>query len=317
MKQKNVMILGGLGFIGKNLYTALLADGYSVTIVADRVDDADGFLTHEVKKYVVQGSILDRDFLEKQIAGFDIIYSLAGRSGASDSIRDPYADLDRNLKGHLNILEACRKHNPNAIIVFPSSRLVYGKPKYNPVNEVHPLTPESIYAIHKLTVEHYYLLYQQLYNIKSVILRISNPYGPYQKFGSNHYGILNWFVHKALTGEVIEIYGEGEQKRDFLHIDDLVNVLRACIHSPVMFGKIYNVGFGRGISIRETVELIVKHVPGSRAVFKPWPEVDRKIETGDYISDISKLAKDIGWSPAIGFEEGIQATVRFYDKSRT
>lgn len=315
MVEKRILILGGLGFIGKNLYETLSRQGHSVTLVADVVDESDSFLTADVKKNLVRGSILDGKFMEGLVEGFDVIYSLAGRSGASDSIRDPYSDLDRNLKGHLNILEACRKKNTSAILVFPSSRLVYGKPMHNPVSEQHPLNPESIYAIHKLTVEHYYLLYQRLYNIKSIILRISNPYGPYQKFGSNNYGILNWFIHKALTGEEIEIYGEGNQKRDFLHIDDLVAVLTSCITSSSMFGKIYNIGYGQGISVRDTVNLIVENVPGAKVRFKPWPEMDRKIETGDYISDISLIKRDTGWQPIISFEDGIKATIRFYEKS--
>jgi UDP-glucose 4-epimerase len=312
--RKRVIILGGLGFIGKNLYNQLSRQNYDVSIVADRVgDEGDGFINDNVKKHIVKGSILDVEFLERNLRQTDVIFSLAGSSGASDSIKNPYKDLDTNLKGHLNILEVCRKHNPGALLVFPSSRLVYGKPMSNPVNENHPLQPESIYAIHKLTTEHYYLLYQRLYNLNCIILRISNPFGPYQRFGSNHYGILNWFIHKAIAREEIEIYGDGSQQRDFIHIDDLVNVLERSIESHKLYGRVFNVGFGQGISIKEAVDIIKKYKPETKVTFKPWPEIDKKIETGDYVSDISLLENEIGWKPKMNFEEGILNTIKFYE----
>jgi UDP-glucose 4-epimerase len=314
MKQK-IIILGGLGFIGKNLFTSLVRDHYDVTILTDIITEIDDdFLTPSVRKCIIEGSILDKNFIDRVLIGYDVIFSLAGSSGASDSIKDPYKDLESNLKGHLNILEACRSHNHKALLIFPSSRLVYGKPQRNPVDELHPLCPESIYAIHKLTTEHYYLLYKRLHNINCIIYRISNPFGPYQKFGSNHYGILNWFIHKAIHNEEIEIYGDGEQKRDFLYIDDLINLFKISLDNQKMYGKIYNVGFGKGFSIREAVEIISIQVPQTKVKFKPWPEIDEKIETGDYISDIGLLKREVGWEPKIAFEEGVHKTIEFYER---
>lgn len=311
--KKKIVIIGGLGFIGKNLYKSFVGEGHTVKILNDRINYDDGFITTEVERNILRGSILDKDFIESKLADFDVIYSFAGSSGASDSIKDPHRDLDTNLKGHLNILEACRKYNPKALLVFPSSRLVYGKPEKNPVDEKHPLRPESIYAIHKLTTEQYYLLYQQLYGINCIIFRISNPFGPYQRFGSNNYGILNWFIHHAIDHKEIEIYGSGSQKRDFLHIDDLIGLLKLSLSSNKLYGGIYNVGCGKGISIKEAADVVVKYLPGTKINFKPWPEIDQKIETGDYISDIGLLKKEIGWEPQVTFEEGIKNTVSFYE----
>ncbi len=311
--KKKVIIIGGLGFIGKNLYKHLAQKNYDVSILTDRITETnDGFLTPEVRKNIVTGSILDGDFIDRTVVGYDVIFSLAGSSGASDSIKNPHKDLDTNLKGHLNILEACRKYNSKALLVFPSSRLVYGKPAKNPVDENHPLHPESIYAIHKLTTEHYYRLYQRLYNINCIIFRISNPFGPYQRFGSNHYGILNWFIHKAINQEEIEIYGDGSQKRDFIHIDDLTSLLELSMDKANLRGKIFNVGYGKGISLKEAVDTIVKNVPGTKVKFKPWPEIDGKIETGNYISDLQLLKAETGWQPVMSFEEGIRNTIKFY-----
>lgn len=313
--EKKILILGGLGFIGKNLYSYLVKKKFQVTIVADKIhDNADGFITQEVQQHIVQGSILDSDFMNQVVKGFDVIFSLAGSSGAADSITNPYHDLDTNLRGHLTILEACKKSNPTALLVFPSSRLVYGKPLVNPVNENHPLHPESIYAIHKLTTEHYYQLYHRLYGVRCVIVRISNPYGAYQRFGSNHYGILNWFIHKAVHNQPIEIYGEGNQQRDFLYVDDLVRLLAITMDKPVMVGQVYNVGLGSGITLNHAVEVIKKYAPQTNVRYKPWPEIDKKIETGDYISDISLLKNHAEWQPEIEFEHGVEMTIKFYER---
>lgn len=312
---KRILVTGGLGFIGRNLCELLQNENVEVDILTENIPDEHKLPT-QFRSRIIQGSILDKAFVERTLRGYDVIFSLAGSSGASDSVKNPYHDLDTNLKGHLNILEACRKNNPQALLVFPSSRLVYGKPLSNPVNELHPIRPESIYAIHKLTTEHYYLLYQRLYGVRCIIFRISNPFGPYQRFGSKHYGILNWFIHKSIMKEPIQIYGEGAQQRDFIYIDDLTRVLRNCMYRENMYGKIYNVGYGKGISLRDSASLIQKFLPDTVIEYQPWPEIDKMIETGDYISDISLLAKDGGWKPEIEFEEGIRKTIDFYVASR-
>jgi UDP-glucose 4-epimerase len=312
-ENKKILILGGLGFIGKNLYFELIEAGYYVTLVSDKIYEGDGFINPETIRNILIGSILDSAFIEQAVVGYDVIFSFAGHSGASDSIKNPHSDLD-NLKGHLNVLEACRKNNPTALLIFPSSRLVYGKPKYNPVNESHPTTPESIYAVHKLTTEQYYLLYQRLYNINCIILRIANPFGPYQRFGTNNYGILNWFIHKAITNEEISIYGDGNQKRDFLYISDLVKLLMLCIGNKKLFGNVYNVGSGTGISLMHSAEIIKEHLPQTMIKYVPWPGLDMKIETGDYISDIGLIKEAANWEPLINLEEGIIKTIRFYNE---
>lgn len=311
---KKILILGGLGFIGKNLYKGLVSDGHHVTILTEYLHESnDGFLTKEVRKECIVGNIQDATLMEQLVRNYDVIYSLAGSSGAADSLMNPFHDLDNNLKGHLTLLEACRKNNPRALLVFPSSRLVYGKPQTHLVNEMHPTHPESIYAVHKLTTENYYLLYQQLYGMPCVILRISNPYGPYQRFGSSKYGILNWFIHKAVHNETIELFGDGEQQRDFIYIDDLVELLKRLATETPNSQTIFNVGSGIGVSMVQAVDAIKKVIPTTSVVFKPWPELDKKIETGSYLSDISLVSSAFLWHPITSFEEGIKRTVQFYE----
>lgn len=310
MKPK-CLILGGLGFIGRNLYEELTVLNHFVKIVATHIDEHDAFVTAKVREDIIVGSILDKPFIDKTIQGFDVIFSFAGISGAADSVKDPYYDLNTNLRGHLNILEACRQHNQKALLIFPSSRLVYGKPEYLPVDEKHPLHPESVYAIHKLTVEQYYLLYYRIHKLKTIVFRISNPYGPHQVIGKHH-GVLNLMIHNALKNKQIDVYGDGNQKRDFLHIQDLSQLFIKSMACPTLLGGIFNVGYGSGISILDAAKLIAKFAPDAKVQLRPWPELDKKIETGNYISNVSAIQNHTGWNPKVSFELGIQSTVEYY-----
>jgi nucleoside-diphosphate-sugar epimerase len=311
--QERILIIGGLGFLGKNLYIALKDKNYEVCLLSNEsLSEDDPFGAYLRPHDLIIGDIRDAAFMDSAVTGYSVIYSFAGLSGASESISNPYKDLEVNLHGHLNILEACRKNNPGVLLIFPSTRLVYGKPMTLPVSEIHRLVPESIYAIHKLTTEEYYLLYQRVHGINCIIYRISNPYGPFQKFGHKKYGILNWFIHQALHSTDIEIFGTGEQKRDYLFIDDLCELFVASIGRKKLYGKIYNIGYGEGIPIIEIIRIIRNHIPELKYTLVAWPEISKLIETGDYISDLSAIKKDLGWFPQTSFAEGLGKTIEFY-----
>lgn len=314
---KRILIIGGLGFIGKNLYEDLKRSQYKeVDILSfEPLKTDDPFSTCFTNKLFI-GSIEDSNLLENLIPKYDIIYSLAGLSGASMSFNNPINDININLKGHINILQACVKSQKRIKIIFPSSRLVYGKPQYLPVEENHPIRPQSIYAIHKYTVEHYYQLYSEFFNIDSIILRISNPYGPYQSFENHNYGILNRFIYTALTNKTIKIYGRGQQKRDFIFIKDLTDIMIQCITSNDLSNKIFNIGAPDAIKLIEAVEIIKEYIPKLAYENVPWPEIDKKIETGDYLSDISKIRKVTGWEPKTDLKTGLKGTIDFYKRNK-
>ena len=218
---KRILIIGGFGFLGRNLYLHLKKSGYeSINIFSNVQLSLDDPLRKEFIHHLYSSSINNKQLIEEAIASHDVIFSFAGLSGAASSINTPFEDVHINLEGHLNILEACRKKNTETKIIFPSTRLVYGKPLSNPVAEDHPVSPQSIYAIHKNTAEHYHRLYASLYGLRTVIFRISNPYGfNYNPLGYQ-YSVLNQFVLKALLGEPVKIYGDGMQNRDYIYIED-------------------------------------------------------------------------------------------------
>jgi len=311
---KKVLVTGGLGFIGLNVSQRLLELGAIVTVL-------DNFMPTEISKQlsdllthikVAIADIRDEEKVERVVRDQEVIFNLAGKSGAADSNKTPLNDLDVNCRGHLTVLEACRSFNPGVTIVFPSSRLVYGKPLYLPVDEKHPLAPESIYAVHKLAVENYHLIYGKLYGLKATVLRISNPYGPLQAGEGRAYGIANSFIQAAVSGKPITLFGDGGQRRDYLYIDDLVEALFRAASVPESRGRIYNIGDGKGTSLLELAEMAVTAAGLGKIVRVPWPEEYRAIETGDYLSDISLAKHELRWAPSAEIHEGIKRTVSSY-----
>ena len=313
---KKVLVTGGLGFLGINTCLRLLELGAEVTALdnfippdlSGRIDLARSGLR------IAVADIRDEEKLERVALDQEVIFNLAGKSGAVDSNKTPLNDLDINCRGHLTLLEACRSFNPGVTIVFPSSRLVYGKPQYLPVDENHQLAPESIYAAHKLAVENYHLIYGHLYGLKATVLRISNPYGPMQAGESRAYGIANRFIQAAVAGKPITLFGDGGQRRDYLYIEDLVDAFLRSGFSETARGKIYNIGDNRSVSIMELAEMAVSAAGDGEIIRVPWPEDYRAIETGDYQSDTTRAQQELGWKPFTEISEGIERTVAYYKK---
>lgn len=311
-----VLVTGGLGFIGVNVSLRLIDLGAQVTVLDHFVppDPPPALASVLSRLKVAVADMRDADKVERVIRDQRVIFNLAGKSGAAESNKTPLNDLDINCRGHLTILEACRAFNPQVSVVFPSSRLVYGKPRYLPVDENHPLAPESIYASHKIAVENYHLLYGHLYGIKSTVLRVTNPYGPMQVGDARGYGIANRLIQTAVMGGDLRVFGEGEQRRDYLYIDDLVHALLLAGSREEAAGRVYNIGDDRGASIMELARLAVKTAGSGRIVQVPWPEEYRAIETGDFQSDIGRARKELGWQPVTQLPEGVERTVAFYRK---
>jgi UDP-glucose 4-epimerase len=280
----------GFGFIGKNLLKEFEKRGIDVDIMSVESNPMKGYF---------EGDIRSREDLWT-LGRYNIIYSLAGVTGAYE--HKPLDDVSSNLIGHLNILEACNK---NAHIVFPSTRLVYGKPLYLPVDEAHPINPESSYAITKLATEYYYKLYAKMLGIKVCILRISNPYGPFYNPQSKH-GIINKFIDSAMTGQPIRLFGGGAQKRDFLYVEDLCSLM-ADLYDDFQEG-VFNVGGNQAISLAHAAS-IVKSIMSCKIENVEWPDNYKINETGNYIGDCFKIKSALGWTPSTELIEGIKKTI--------
>jgi nucleoside-diphosphate-sugar epimerase len=311
---KNVLVTGGAGFIGLNLVGSLLELGATVTALDYALcwEAEEMANRYRGRLKLIQGDIRDDAKVEAIVRGQDVLFDLAGKSGAADSNNSPLMDLDVNCRGHLTILEACRRVNPMVSLVFPSSRLVYGKSQYLPVDEQHPLAPESIYAAHKLTVETYVQIYARLYGLHSTVLRISNPFGPLQGSDARNYGIVNQFVQKAVNGQVIKLFGDGSQKRDFLFIEDLVEALLSSGLRAGCPALLVNIGGCDVVSMKHLAEKIVKLSGSGSVEHVPWPEAYQKVETGDYQSSLERASSQLGWKPETKLDDGLKRTIEFY-----
>lgn len=309
----DILITGGTGFIGLNLIKVLRRVKPNITVTfftKNKLDLEERELLRDISTEYMD--IRDRDTVEKMVIGKDYIFHLAGHSGAIDSMKNPYRDIEINCIGSLNLLEACRRLNPEAVILSLGSRLQFGKPQYLPVDEDHPLWPTSVHGVSKITVEKYFLLYNRLYKLNTIYFRVTNPYGPFQRKEDRNFGIVNIFIQKALRGDTIEIFGEGAQLRDYVYIDDLIE---AMLYAPLMheaYGEVFNIGSGRGISLLEMVETIIK-ITG-RGTFKKvrWPKEFKKVETGDFIADISKARRILHWQPRENIKSGLKKVIQVY-----
>jgi len=302
--------------IGSHIAQLAVAQGAKVTIVDALLPLYGGnlFNLHEVAGRIDfrQGDIRDPALMAQLVQGQDIIFNLAGQVSYVDSNQEPLLDLDINCRGHLTVLEACRQHNRRAKLVFASSRFVYGAIDYNPVDENHPFNCLSIYGIHKLAGEKYYRFYYDAHGMDTISLRIANPYGPRQQMKHSKYGIVNWFIRLALEGKPLTIFGAGEQQRDYIYNQDLAEAFLCVAQTPGTAGQVYNVGSGSGTPFKEMARLVAAAVPGTEVIQVEWPADRYFVETGDYISDITKLSTATPWRPKTSLAEGINRTVAFY-----
>lgn len=318
-KGKNILITGGAGFLGSNLAHALVSLGAKVTILdsmnplyGGNLFNLNGILDHIA---FIEGDIRNKVLINELVIGKDIIFSFAAQVSYIDSSKIPFEDLDINCSGHLTILEACRKLNSGAKVIFSSSRLVLGKIIEDPMTESHPTNPLSLYGIHKLAAEKYHLMYYKDYGIPTVVLRITNPYGVRQQVKHDKYSIPGWFMRLAMEGKTIKIFGDGTQIRDYIYVSDIVNAFLGVAGSATTAGEIYNCGSGVSMQFREMVETIVREVGSGSVEYVPWPESYERVETGDFRTDISKISTAIEWRPMVSVVDGVRQMVSYYKKN--
>lgn len=315
-RNARVLITGGLGFIGSNIAHRLVALGSRVTILDALMPQLGGSLRNlngiEDRVEVVVGDIRNRELVTRHVADKDVIFNLAGQVSYLDSMTDPFLDLDISCLGHLTILEACRQFNPTARIVFSSSRMVYRRDPGLPVSESVAAEPLTIYGIHKLAGEKYHRLYSHTYGIPTATVRIANPYGPRQRVMGGKYGLVNWFLTLAMKGETLKVFGEGNQLRDYVYIDDLVEIFLRVSRLPNLTGQVLNAASGVATTFRQMVEAVLSAAGTGRMECVEWPENYSRFETGDFVADISALIEAIGYRPSISLKEGLRHTEKFY-----
>lgn len=294
----DILIIGADGFIGHNLQKYLKNYTDHKLILTSR---------HKKEGYL-KLDILNKIDVAMTVKNKDLIINLAGLSGAVATLGNPVQTININTIGHLNILEACKKHNPNAHIIYMSSRLEYGKPVQLPVSSTQIPHPTTIYGISKYTANKYSLMYHKLYGLKTTVLRVSNPFGPQHIINNVSYNIINSFINLALKNKELTIFGKGNQKRDYLYIDDLCGAMVKSFQNEKAIGKVINLGGGQPHSLIDMARIIVKTVGKGTIVHKPWPHNWKEVETGDFYFDIEESKKILSWSPKYSVQEGIAKT---------
>ena len=225
-------------------------------------------------------------------------------------MNDPITDLDINSKAQLSILKACRKNNPDVRIVFASTRQIYGKPKYLPVDELHPLQPVDVNGINKIAGEQYHILYYEVYGILSSVLRLTNTYGPKMRIKDARQTFLGIWIRNLLEGKPIQIFGDGKQRRDYNYVDDVLDALIAATSDDAI-GKAYNLDAPNPLSLEKTAKLMCDKVENGNANSCLFLRTVKPL-CGDFICDYSTFSNSFGWHPKISFEEGIIKSINFY-----
>ncbi|MFQ5648742.1 MAG: SDR family NAD(P)-dependent oxidoreductase [bacterium] len=315
---KNVLITGGLGFIGSNIAHRCVELGARVTIL-DACLEPYGWNPANIEeiRHAVQflkGDVRNRGQLVELVAGKDFVFHMAAQVGRVISIEQPELDTEINCTGTLNLLEACRQNDRGVKVIFAGSRGQIGEPVYMPVDEKHPQNPTDVYGINKMAAEQYLFLYSKLYNFPVVSLRLNNVYGPRCQMHAGFYGILNWFMANALQGKTITVYGEGRQTRDYVYISDVVDAFIRVAISDRANGEVFFVGSGVETVFLDMVKAVIRSVGKGEYTHIPFPKTREAIDIKRFVVTYEKIHEALGWEPSVDLESGVQMTADFYQE---
>ena len=311
-----MLVTGGLGFIGSNLARRLADAGADVTLVDSLIPQYGGnpFNIRDIRDRVTVNitDVRDAHAMAYLVQGQDYLFNLAGQTSHLDSMTDPKTDLDINAAAQLSILEACRHRNPGVKVVFASTRQLYGKPEYLPVDEDHPVRPADVNGINKLAGEWYHLLYNNVYGLRGCALRLTNTYGPGMRVKDARQTFLGIWIRNLIEGRPIQVFGDGLQLRDFNYVDDVVDALMLAATHDGAAGRVFNLGSAEVINLKDLAAMLIRlHGAGSYEVV-PFPPERKAIDIGDYYSDFSRIRVELGWTPAVGLEAGLARTLAYY-----
>ncbi len=313
---RRVLVTGGLGFIGSTLAHQLVALGADVAIVDSRLKDAGahplniaGIAAH-VGLHIVD--VRDRAAMNGLVRDREVIFNLAGQVSHIDSMRDPELDLEVNCRSHLALLEACRYHSPGTKVVFAGTRQVYGRPDSLPVDESHLVRPTDVNGINKVAGEYYHLVYNNVFNLRTCSLRLTNVYGPRQLVRHNRQGFIGWFIRLAVEGGVIQVYGDGAQIRDFVFVDDAADAFLRAGASDACNGEVFNVGGSEPISHRDLTTLLIETAGSGSVELVAWPADKKAIDIGSFYANSEKFRRATGWQPTVSLRDGLQRSVAYY-----
>ncbi len=317
---KNVLITGGLGFLGSNLAHALVDAGANVLLVDSLIPVYGGNLFNIAdirdKVRVNIADIRSEHTMQALVKEQEIIFNIAGQVSHIDSMTDPFPDLEINCRAQLFLLEALRHHGlPNVKIIFAGTRQVYGKAVYLPMDEKHILQPTDVNGINKMAGEWYHILYNNVYGIHACSLRLTNTFGPRQLMKHNRQGVIPWFIRQVIEQKKIQLW-EGTQLRDINYVDDVIDAFLRAGASDRSNGQVYNLGHHRPLSLKDFVQTLIEVNGSGEFEVTPFPPEKKIIDVGDTYCSYFKMKSDLGWEPRTDLKDGIRKTLEYYKKYR-
>lgn len=321
LRDKDILITGGLGFIGSNLAIRLVELGARVTLLDAMVEDHGGnlFNIKPIRKRVCINfsDVRDETSVKYLVRNRDYIFHLAGQNDHVLSLSNPFPDIDINIKGTAILLEACRRYNPEVRLIFSGTRGEYGPSTKLPVSEEAPINPKGIYELSSLTAQKLFKIYHDNHSLRSITLRLTNIYGERAQMRHSRFGVANWFIRLAIDNETIKVFGDGSLKRDFLYIDDAIEAMIMCAETEEAYGEVFNVGNDTPSSFLELAKMIIRIARSGRWEFAPFTPERAAQEPGDFYSDISKIRRIVGWEPRYTLKEGLRKTIDYYRKYKS
>ena len=316
-KNKKILITGGLGFIGSTLAHRLAKMEADIFLVDSLISEYGGnnFNINGIEDRVKVNiaDVRDKHSMDYLVKDKDIIFNLAGTLSHIDSMNDPFTDLEINCTSQLSILESCRKNNRDVKIIFAGTRGQYGKADHLPVDERHLMHPTDVNGINNIAGESYHILYNNIYGIRAVSLRLTNTYGPRHQMKHHKQGIINWFIRQLIEEQTIKLYGDGKQIRDINYVDDVVEALLLVACNEKADGEVFNLG-GIPKNLIDLVETMIDVYGKGNYELIPFKDDLKKIEIGDYIANYEKVKNTVGWQPKISLEEGLRSSFDYYEK---
>lgn len=308
----NVLIIGGAGFLGANLVRHCLArPGHQVTVL-DLLDPMLKATTATLRQVwdrirFVRGDMADQTLIASLVQGQDVIFNCAAQTSHPLSLQDPIHDAEINCVGNLKVLEAVRLLNPSAVVVYTSSSTVVGRAVGEVIDETHGEKPLDIYSANKGAAEKYYRIYHRVHDLKTIVLRFANLYGPYGK-ASPEFGFVNYFINLAWAGKQIDVFGSGTQTRNVLYVEDAAEVLYRAALEPRLFGEVFFAASEDHHSVLQIAKEIIRVLGRGTLNHVDWPETRKRIEIENVRISSELLKRITGWTPRYGFTQGLEKT---------
>jgi UDP-glucose 4-epimerase len=317
LRGARVMITGGVGLIGSGLARRLIGLGCGVLLVDSMVPESGANPANiaDIKDQVRLNiaDIRDAAAMRHLLGEQDFLFDLAAQTSHLDSMHAPEHDLAVNCTAQLQLLEACRSVAPEIVIVHAGTRQIYGRPRYVPVDEKHPLRPADVNGVNKMAGEAYHLMFRDVYGLKTRSLRLTNVYGPGMRIKDARQNFLGIWLRRAVEGEPFEVWG-GEQRRDMVYVEDAVEAFLCAAMSPETEGLALNVGGDAPYSLAEIAAAMIRANGGGRYETREFPEERKRIDIGDFITDDRRFRELAQWQPRLSLADGLARSLDYYRK---